>query len=273
MNYTPVVLCGCHGGGTSFIARLLRHAGLFLGSDAGPIEVRKHHESVSFREENIRILKLLGVDGSGKDPIKVKTLAASYGDGLMIKSVANQVHRDKVLGAFSGDVGLSAPWGWKDPRNSLTFPVWKQLFPGAKAVIISKSIENRPPRSYAGLWFREAPEWLRRYYMHPSWFVAGDYGLEISFEKVVSNAEEFNRLLEFCHLPLVSPAAYRELLNKANFEQNDSLVTKLLGRTISTSIAMKWLKLRRWNKIRHRKLSEKQKHKERAAAGGKSKRV
>jgi SAM-dependent methyltransferase len=28
-----------------------------------------------------------------------------------------------------------APWGWKDPRNSLTVPFWRQLIPGLKVVV------------------------------------------------------------------------------------------------------------------------------------------
>ncbi|MCX7752019.1 MAG: sulfotransferase [Blastocatellia bacterium] len=28
------------------------------------------------------------------------------------------------------------PWGWKDPRNVLTLPLWAELFPGAKIIYI-----------------------------------------------------------------------------------------------------------------------------------------
>ena len=26
------------------------------------------------------------------------------------------------------------PWGWKDPRNSITLPLWLRLYPEAKII-------------------------------------------------------------------------------------------------------------------------------------------
>src|ERR1041385_9192802 len=61
----PIVVCGCHGGGTSFTTKLLRYSGLFAGADAGPRWVRKYHESKSFRRANEEILLEFGGDRNG----------------------------------------------------------------------------------------------------------------------------------------------------------------------------------------------------------------
>ena len=63
---SPIIICGAHGGGTSFTTKMLRHSGLFVGSDVEPFEQRKFHESASFRTFNIfafslpRISKQIG---------------------------------------------------------------------------------------------------------------------------------------------------------------------------------------------------------------------
>ena len=33
---------------------------------------------------------------------------------------------------------LSAPWGWKDPRNTFTLPVWLELFPSARVIGVER---------------------------------------------------------------------------------------------------------------------------------------
>lgn len=33
---------------------------------------------------------------------------------------------------------VSIPWGWKDPRNTITLPIWLELFPNAKILHIRR---------------------------------------------------------------------------------------------------------------------------------------
>jgi hypothetical protein len=52
---------------------------------------------------------------------------------------------------------LDGPWGWKDPRNTFTLPVWRKVFPEAKVLFIERhgvdvarslelrSVSTRPP--------------------------------------------------------------------------------------------------------------------------------
>lgn len=48
----PVVICGCHGSGTSYLVKLLRHNDFEAGKDSGDISSRKVHESKAFSRAN-----------------------------------------------------------------------------------------------------------------------------------------------------------------------------------------------------------------------------
>ena len=41
--------------------------------------------------------------------------------------------------ALGGIGGLGMPWGWKDPRNTFTLPIWLRIFPNAKVVSIVRN--------------------------------------------------------------------------------------------------------------------------------------
>src|SRR5206468_2467263 len=41
--------------------------------------------------------------------------------------------------ALRGIGGLVVPWGWKDPRNTFTLPLWLRIFPNAKVVSIERN--------------------------------------------------------------------------------------------------------------------------------------
>lgn len=34
---------------------------------------------------------------------------------------------------------LDIPWGWKDPKNSFTIDLWKEIFPNAKVLHIYRN--------------------------------------------------------------------------------------------------------------------------------------
>jgi hypothetical protein len=39
---------------------------------------------------------------------------------------------------MGGIESLTLPWGWKDPRNTFTLPMWLRIFPEAKVVYIQR---------------------------------------------------------------------------------------------------------------------------------------
>jgi len=134
----PVIIMGMHRSGTTLLARLLDRLGLFLGS-----HVEGHHEAIFFLRLNELILRQARASWDRPDPIcdfwhhpeiMWMTLHCVESDLLSWRSVQylgwRHFFRYRSLARFD------RPWGWKDPRNVLTLPLWAELFPGAKIVYI-----------------------------------------------------------------------------------------------------------------------------------------
>jgi hypothetical protein len=218
MTRAPIVICGCHGGGTSFVAKMLRNSGLFMGIDAGPVSARKHHESRCFRITNMQFLHKLG-DKDGMDEIAVNRAIVTYSELHKCREVARTVDLCGLLKTFFGTYPHDQAWGWKDPRNSLTFPVWKELFPQAKVVIISKMVDEKQSKSSSGQWFRQiSTSSLRDAYMNPWWKKHHSETMVISFEEVTSSPATYNELLRFCQLPEIDVNAFQGLLLDCSYE-------------------------------------------------------
>lgn len=62
---------------------------------------------------------------------------------------------------------LDFPWGWKDPRNTFTIEIWKDIFPGAKVlhvyrnpVDVAVSLRNREEK-LRGTFKKKIRNWLK----------------------------------------------------------------------------------------------------------------
>ncbi len=134
----PVIIAGMHRSGTTLLARLLDRLGLFLGH-----RVEEHHESVFFLHLNEVILRQARASWDRPDPIHDflrnpeivrMTLRCLEGDLLSWR-----IHRYlgwRNLIRYRSLARFDRPWGWKDPRNVLTLPLWVGLFPRAKIIWI-----------------------------------------------------------------------------------------------------------------------------------------
>lgn len=136
----PVIMLGMHRSGTSLLSRTLSELGLFVGRD-----LQRDHESVFFIRCNDWILRQ--AQGTWDYPEIVRERAE---DPAWRQRVASQV-RHRLAGIRSGryagqghageflaHLALSIPWGWKDPRNTFTLPVWRELYPDARVIHIAR---------------------------------------------------------------------------------------------------------------------------------------
>ncbi len=137
----PVVIVGMHRSGTSMLARHLESLGLFMGA-----RLERNHEATSFVELNEWLLRRAG--GAWDHPESVdellnsaelRELTADY-----FRSVLSgpRVTRYTGVGRFvRGDRPLRASthWGWKDPRNTFTLPVWLDIFPQSRVLHIYRN--------------------------------------------------------------------------------------------------------------------------------------
>jgi hypothetical protein len=125
----PICIGGMHRSGTSLVARALNLAGLWLGPDddllpAAPDNPEDFWQNAHFVRINDRVLSALG------------------GAWDLPPSAANGWEKSDSLAGLREDAerltrGFEErePWGWKDPRNSLTIPFWQDVVPELGVVI------------------------------------------------------------------------------------------------------------------------------------------
>jgi hypothetical protein len=126
----PLCIAGMHRSGTSMIASLLHICGLDLGPQvdflpAAPDNPKGFWENRSFLRLNQAILENLG--GSWDRPPQREV--ADWEDDINLHHLREKA--DELTRRFNG----REPWGWKDPRNSLTLPLWRKLLPETKTLL------------------------------------------------------------------------------------------------------------------------------------------
>jgi len=127
-----------HRSGTTLVAETLSALGIFMGND-----LEKNHESKSFLALNDFILKT--AHAYWDQPLPINNL---YSDEISVevlrKYMDEQVNRKTHFAKFLGSKNIiqrknNLMWGWKDPRNTLTWPIWKMIFPDAKIIYVYRN--------------------------------------------------------------------------------------------------------------------------------------
>ena len=165
------------------MGKLLYECGLFLGPQealiaASPDNPDGHWEHKAFVQLNDEVLNALG---GGWDCPSTPTMGTWCPTGCPSPVVWHtaridvlRIKAEKLADEFCG----REPWGWKDPRNCLTWPFWASLFPDLRAVIclrnpldVAISLRQRGLSSYSfgiHLWKTYNEELLRRYPGEPA---------------------------------------------------------------------------------------------------------
>jgi len=134
----PVIIIGMHRSGTSMIANMLDELGLFSGT-------RKdlNHEAMFFQKLNDWIFHQCGT--TWDHPASIQYLMGNRDVRAMVENYTRYSLRTprsigylgwKRYAQYLNISHLDIPWGWKDPRNTYTLPIWMDLFPGARVIHI-----------------------------------------------------------------------------------------------------------------------------------------
>lgn len=207
---TALAIAGMHRTGTSMVAKTLREGGVYLGADAdllrpAPDNPEGFFEHTALVRFNDRLLE--ACEGAWDHPPACPPLAA---DDPRVEQLVDDV--SPVL----RELAAHDPWGWKDPRTSLTARFWLDLLPDVRFVIcvrspleVALSLKRRNHTSYAhavALWdayyrsLLDAVPRERRIVTHYQSFFGED-------------ANEVARLLAFAGC--ADAAAARDALNPA----------------------------------------------------------
>ncbi|MBT86602.1 MAG: hypothetical protein CMA62_03685 [Euryarchaeota archaeon] len=129
----PVVVVGMHRSGTSLVSRILDDCGVMMGRD-----LQDDHESLFFIALNEWIYENAGA--SWERPIALFELT----NQPMVMSAIEEYVRKRLSSrssrAYSGRVmkkgifDMDGTWGWKDPRNGPTLPLWRAIWPDMKII-------------------------------------------------------------------------------------------------------------------------------------------
>jgi len=126
----PVCITGMHRSGTSMVARLLNLCGLYLGPEDKMMPPKPDNpagfwENIDFAILNEKILSQMGGRWHSPPPLTKE----GWERGPAFNALKNEAI--EVTRVFVD----REPWGWKDPRTSLTLNFWNGLFPNLKLVI------------------------------------------------------------------------------------------------------------------------------------------
>ena len=129
-----------HRSGTSLLVRILKDLGVFFGCCRD-----EHDEARFFQELNVWLLKQCGARWDTPEQIDylwkndaLLSVSESY-----IRTIVDGPRAIQFLGAWRYMLGqriceLGSVWGWKDPRNTYTFPIWHKIFPKARVINITR---------------------------------------------------------------------------------------------------------------------------------------
>jgi len=146
-----------HRSGTSLVSRMLEGCGLFLGKKKD-----KNNEALFFQRLNNWLLRQSG--GSWDYPQPIHLLIQNKEVFELIEDYTRYYLKTWRIISFLGVKkclqytslwNTNFPWGWKDPRNTFTLPLWLRLFPNAKVihvfrhgVDVASSLKRRQERRF-----------------------------------------------------------------------------------------------------------------------------
>lgn len=128
----PYIIIGMHRSGTSLLARVLERGGIFMG-------VLKDHNYEAFHFLSLNQQSLWSAYKNWLDPA-----VPDEEHWKLIDAKSLYKEHFKVNTRLQSLKLKISPqtWGWKDPRNTFTLPMWLQMFPRAKVIHIKRNEQD-----------------------------------------------------------------------------------------------------------------------------------
>ncbi len=248
----PVIVVGMHRSGTTLVTRLLRQLGVWMGVDCDP-----NQESMFWRRFNMAMMESAGA--RWHSPSKMQRFLDSPENRRLWVSRIRQRCEPWWSYPFFGlrqtlrgrsILSANESWGWKDPRSTLTLPIWAEVFPNARIIHVVRNgvdvasslcVRDQRVKQY---WRKRLFRWVAKVAKHPAasaatpvpsleagyqlWSqyltsgVSGltsfdrDQRLEFRFEDLLASPDEaLSRVLQFLDLD-VSSLRLHECVQKIN---------------------------------------------------------
>jgi hypothetical protein len=215
----PTIILGMHRSGTSMLTRALEDVGLFVGQRKDA-----NHEAFFFLNLNRWLLSTAGACWDNPSAFHYLTrndeavrLSADYLQQMLASPYTLSYLGTKALSSLGNINRLSIPWGWKDPRNTFTLPIWLKLFPDAKLINVNRhgvdvanSLVRRSEQSLARSAKRQAMlRPFHYFYRRPHGFadtlrcntMADGFDLWVEYMAQIEHLHELypGRILDICY--------------------------------------------------------------------------
>lgn len=138
MPQSPVIIVGMHRSGTTMITKMLENLGLFVGD-----KKEVNNEAYFFWDINNWIFSIahcradLPYNFRYLNPRTKEILINDL--NYFVESSRKKVFLGSKYNHYKSIKDLDFPWGWKDPKNSFTIDLWKEVFPNAKVLHIYRN--------------------------------------------------------------------------------------------------------------------------------------
>lgn len=141
MSIQPVIIIGMHRSGTTMISNMLQELGLFIGKN-----LDDNCESAFFIRLNDWMLEQCA--SRWDRPVVTDFMIIHNQLNNLIVDYLKYVLKNYPVHSFVGlrryiagttPMNMQSNWGWKDPRNTFTLPVWLSIFPEAKVLHIYRN--------------------------------------------------------------------------------------------------------------------------------------
>jgi len=137
----PLIVIGMHRSGTSLLSKLLQGMGVPMGSDRNV-----HDESAFFLELNKFLFRAAHADWDYPQPmllaLEVLELRHALVEHLRSHCASRAARAYLGWRRFLRSPRIESqtgPWGWKDPRNTFTLPLWLEVFPSARVLHVYRN--------------------------------------------------------------------------------------------------------------------------------------
>ena len=137
MKQSPIVITGMHRSGTSLLSKIFLLNNVQLGS-----KLDVNYESIYFQRINKWILSCNG--SSWDNPGSLNDID-DYDKIILTKKLINVINNRFNNSLYFGLKNMvlnnsffnqSTRWGWKDPVNTFSLYIWKEIFPDIKIINI-----------------------------------------------------------------------------------------------------------------------------------------
>lgn len=135
----PVIVIGMHRSGTALLVRVIEEMGVFMGG-----RKEKNGESIFFLRLNEWVMRQVGARWDKPEDMNL-LVENKECRNLMVRFLSLFVDGPRYF-SYLGLRGIAYSlffrdklWGWKDPRNTFTLPLWLDVFPNARVICIERN--------------------------------------------------------------------------------------------------------------------------------------